>query len=528
MFRLRQRHDHADQLHRQRQLRRPDSGGGLDNIRRHDHADQLHRQRQLRRRPAAACTTERHGDPRQHHRGGEHGHARSGPDVIGGTFTSQGHNLIGKTDGSSGWVGSDLTGTIASPLNPLLAPLGNYGGPTQTMALLPGSPAIDAGNNALAVDANGNPLDYDQRGTGFPRIVGGTVDIGAFEAPIPSSHVDALAKVGTSLVFPVTVTGTDAPGRQPRWTSPRSPSTSRPTAALDALDDSHGLQPHRHLHRQSNTVYAFYSVANDNAGNTQVYKPTVEASTDLPNLNTPATQVTSSSTYNANGTFTLNLTGTDAGGSGLAYFEVYVAIDAQTPVLIGPAIPAGVANSKGTYQATISYGCRSATTAHRTPTASTAWVSTRPASRSPCRTRRRQLLRVVQRTRGRAPRGDRADGRERRRRAVLHPLPRPQLQRREPDLLQAIVNSVNSPTRQPGGADADPVQPQRRRDRNAGLAPGPADGDRQRDRDRLRHRRDRRQSHTTTADGYYTLSFTPTGSQRVWPRRTTSTACWAT
>ena len=50
------------------------------------------------------------------------------------------------------------------------------------MALLPGSPAIDAGSNALAVDANGNPLTTDQRGAGFPRVVNGTVDIGAFES----------------------------------------------------------------------------------------------------------------------------------------------------------------------------------------------------------------------------------------------------------------------------------------------------------------------------------------------------------
>ena len=90
--------------------------------------------------------------------------AVTGPDGAGG-FTSQGNNLIGETDGSSGWVGSDLTGTIAPPLNPLLAPLGNYGGPTQTMALLPGSPAIDAGNNAL-IPAG---VTTDQRG--LPRIV---------------------------------------------------------------------------------------------------------------------------------------------------------------------------------------------------------------------------------------------------------------------------------------------------------------------------------------------------------------------
>ncbi len=98
-----------------------------------------------------------------------------GPDALG-TIVSQGHNLIGETDGSSGWVGSDLTGTSAYPLNPLLAPLGNYGGPTQTMALLPGSPAIDAGNNGL-VPAG---VTTDQRG--LPRVVNGFVDIGAFES----------------------------------------------------------------------------------------------------------------------------------------------------------------------------------------------------------------------------------------------------------------------------------------------------------------------------------------------------------
>ncbi len=72
----------------------------------------------------------------------------SGPDALG-TVSSLGNNLVGETDGSSGWVAADLTGTGAQPLNPLLSPLGNYGGPTDTMALLPGSPAINAGSNAL-------------------------------------------------------------------------------------------------------------------------------------------------------------------------------------------------------------------------------------------------------------------------------------------------------------------------------------------------------------------------------------------
>ena len=97
--------------------------------------------------------------------------AGSGPDVFS-AFISEGNNLIGNTAGSTGWVASDLTGIA----NPLLGPLANNGGPTQTMALLPGSPAINAGNNAL-IPAG---VTTDQRGFG-PRFVNNTVDIGAFE-----------------------------------------------------------------------------------------------------------------------------------------------------------------------------------------------------------------------------------------------------------------------------------------------------------------------------------------------------------
>jgi hypothetical protein len=100
------------------------------------------------------------------------------PDVQG-TIASQGYNLVGATDGSSGWVGTDLTGTAAAPRDPGLAALGDYGGPTPTMALLPGSPALDAGSNAL-IPAG---LATDQRG--FARVSGAAVDIGAFEVQAP-------------------------------------------------------------------------------------------------------------------------------------------------------------------------------------------------------------------------------------------------------------------------------------------------------------------------------------------------------
>ncbi len=77
---------------------------------------------------------------------------------------------------------------------PLLAPLGNYGGPTQTMPPLPGSPAIDG-------CTSGTTFATDQRG--FPRIVGSFADIGAVEANWPTNvYVDpAKTWIGYMNVF---------------------------------------------------------------------------------------------------------------------------------------------------------------------------------------------------------------------------------------------------------------------------------------------------------------------------------------
>ena len=108
--------------------------------------------------------------------------ANTSPDLFGTVDQDQGYNLIGDGDGASGFTAAgDQVGTAASPIDPLLAPLGDYGGPTQTMALLPGSPAIDKGDNTLVpIDpSTGLPVTTDQRG--FTRVVNGTVDIGAFE-----------------------------------------------------------------------------------------------------------------------------------------------------------------------------------------------------------------------------------------------------------------------------------------------------------------------------------------------------------
>jgi len=95
---------------------------------------------------------------------------------LGGPLVSQGFNFVGQTT-STGWLSGDLIGTNSIPLDPRLGPLTNNGGPTLTLALPPGSPAIDRGDDSLL--APPFSLATDQRG--FSRKSGGHVDIGAYE-----------------------------------------------------------------------------------------------------------------------------------------------------------------------------------------------------------------------------------------------------------------------------------------------------------------------------------------------------------
>jgi hypothetical protein len=148
------------------------------------------------------------------------------PDLFA-TVTSQGHNLIGNGSGGTGFTATDLVGTAASPIDPLLGPLQDNGGPTQTMALLPGSPAIDAGDNTDAPP-------FDQRGPGFPRIAGGFIDIGAFEVqPAVAPAVQSVAindgAAQRSLVTRITVTFTTVVTLEP--------------GAFELLRQGHGLVP---------------------------------------------------------------------------------------------------------------------------------------------------------------------------------------------------------------------------------------------------------------------------------------------
>ena len=110
---------------------------------------------------------------------------------------SHGYNLLGNPVDASGWVDTDLL-----HVNPLLGTLQANGGPTQTMALMPGSPALDAGDPAQL----GVP---DQRGV----VRTGGVNIGAYQASASAFLLTAPAKVTAGVPFDLTVTAVDPFGQ---------------------------------------------------------------------------------------------------------------------------------------------------------------------------------------------------------------------------------------------------------------------------------------------------------------------------
>ena len=101
-----------------------------------------------------------------------------------GIVTSLGYNLC--NDEGNGFL--TATGDQINT-DPLLGPLQDNGGPTFTHKLLGGSPAIDAGDSNFNPNSFNPPMVYDQRGTGFNRVVNGRIDIGAFEVQaVPSPY----------------------------------------------------------------------------------------------------------------------------------------------------------------------------------------------------------------------------------------------------------------------------------------------------------------------------------------------------
>ncbi len=130
------------------------------------------------------------------------GSSSTADDIGGSVSSSSAFNLVGT--GGAGGLSNGNNHNQVGVSNPGLGSLASNGGPTQTVALLPGSPAINAGSNAyVATGAT------DQRG--LPRIMGGTVDIGAFEvqstsgaASLSVAGMPASVQAGVAVVITVT------------------------------------------------------------------------------------------------------------------------------------------------------------------------------------------------------------------------------------------------------------------------------------------------------------------------------------
>lgn len=119
--------------------------------------------------------------------------AMSAPDLrshLDLTTFNVNYSLIGDaTSGLTTLQLADITSGVGNLLNidPLLGPLADNGGPTPTHALLPRSPAIDAGDPTIPFRAT----EFDQRGVGYSRVMFDRIDIGAYEAQlIPSADFD--------------------------------------------------------------------------------------------------------------------------------------------------------------------------------------------------------------------------------------------------------------------------------------------------------------------------------------------------
>lgn len=111
------------------------------------------------------------------------------------TFVSEGYNILGTIDASCASSGAGAGDQIGIN-DPVLSALADNGGPAPTHAELTGSPALDNGDPSGCTDADGNLLNYDERGPGFPREEDGNndgvsiCDSGAFELASTFSEID--------------------------------------------------------------------------------------------------------------------------------------------------------------------------------------------------------------------------------------------------------------------------------------------------------------------------------------------------
>jgi hypothetical protein len=285
--------------------------------------------------------------------------------VAGNTQSDIFDNQLGTVSGAYNLIGTENTEVLSNTdgnqvgvANPGLDPKGlqSNGGPTQTIALVPGSPAIGTGNPSRPTDPSTNqPVTADQRGYQLPPK-GTPQDIGAFQdqgfAVAVSSGYNQSTAVNTAFANPLAVTVTA--NNTGQFTNPVdggvigftvNPATNGASASLSAATAtiSNGQAS---VTATANTIVGSYSVTTSAAGASSAsFSLTNDAAT--PSITTTQLQTTAvvgtaiadtatvTGGYNPTGTVTFNLYN-NPNGTG-------------TPLFTDPNEPlsGGTATSKG-------------------------------------------------------------------------------------------------------------------------------------------------------------------------------------
>jgi parallel beta-helix repeat protein len=160
------------------------------------------------------------------------------PDISAANPVYMYYSLVGDATGFTLSPGS--SGNLAAGTDPMLGPLQDNGGPTQTMAPLAGSPLLDAGNNGFTYGQA-----TDQRGLNRFDPATGLVDIGALEAQAATVTIAPAAgqanptnnntAVNFTVVFDQPVTGFDGSGIDLSASTATGPLTANVTAVSSTV-----------------------------------------------------------------------------------------------------------------------------------------------------------------------------------------------------------------------------------------------------------------------------------------------------
>ncbi len=252
-------------------------------------------------------------------------------------------------------TGTLKIGASASTAIPFAANTNDLIDGTNKAYWTPATGVIGNGINAFTVVSRDN---LGAQSTGAVQV---TVNVTAVDDIAPTATVRPLPLTTTIPTITLTIDTNDPAGAVG---NPASGVASYDVyVAVDSgawslfADDVPASQSTLNFTPSSNHRYWFRAVAKDHAGNTEVESatPLAEANTFVTDVEGPNTAVTSA-TPDANGLFTLNLQGSDVGGSTVNRFRVFVKIDDGTAVEIPQTnVAAGAANGSGVQAATTNY-----------------------------------------------------------------------------------------------------------------------------------------------------------------------------